>query len=133
MTRFVIDPTTFVHLAESGQGPAPQHSLVAPNSLRSAALEILLARVGDGSLTESEALALHERMTETKIRLLGDRVSRRTAWDLARAGGWEGLAQAEYLAVTLLQADCLVAADPLLRARASGLVTLATIDDLTGP
>ena len=41
------------------------------------------------------------------MRLLGDRVSRRTAWKIAQEQGWETTFDAEYLAVTKLQADAL--------------------------
>jgi hypothetical protein len=49
------------------------------------------------------------------MRLLGDRVSRRTAWRIAREHGWETTFDAEYLAVTKLQADGLVTIDFRLR------------------
>jgi len=55
---------------------------VAPNSLRLRALELLLQEVRAGKLTDDEALQIHERMTELKVRLLGDRVSRRVAWGM---------------------------------------------------
>ena len=55
-------------------------------------------------------------MTEIKIRLLGDRVSRKTAWRVAREHDWDTLRDAEYLAVTRLQADALVTVDPGLAA-----------------
>ena len=71
-------------------------------------------------------------MTELKMRLLGDRVSRRTAWKLARAHGWDGLRDAEYLAVVQLQADALVTVDPELTSKADRLVTLAPLGALLG-
>jgi hypothetical protein len=40
--------------------------------------------VRNGDLTDGLALTHHERLTELKMRLLGDRVSRRTAWTIAR-------------------------------------------------
>jgi hypothetical protein len=73
--------------------------LVAPNSIRSQALDLLLQRVRSGELPEQEALELHERITEVKIQLLGDRVSRRTAWRIAREHDWNTLHETEYLAV----------------------------------
>jgi hypothetical protein len=130
MARFVLDPAALLELAESGAALAPTHRLVAPNSVRSGALDLLLARVQAGTLTESAALALHERMTETRIRLLGDRVSRRNAWRLALEHGWPSVRLAEYISVTRLQADALVALDPELRELADGLVPLATLDEL---
>ena len=133
MTRFVIDPPTLVRLVAQSVTLPASHHLVAPNSLRTRALEILLTQVRDGTLDQRDALALHERMTALKVRLLGDRVSRRTAWDLAIAHGWDDLADAEYVAVTRLQADNLVAGDARLAKRATGLVAVATFGELPLP
>lgn len=65
------------------------------------------------------------------MRLLGDRVSRRTAWKIAREQGWETTYDAEYLAVTGLQADALVTVDAALAAKAKELVPLAPLEALT--
>lgn len=130
MTRFVIDPLTLVQLALDDRRVDPAHQLVAPNSIRSQALDLLLQRVRSGELTEAAALDLHERITELKIRLLGDRVSRRTAWRIAQENNWTTIRDAEYLAIAKLQADALVATDPDLAAKASGLVALATVSKL---
>jgi len=108
----------------------PDHQLVAPNSVRSEAMSILYGQVRGGELTEDEALRLHERLTAVKVRLLGDRVSRRTAWRIAREHGWEAMGDAEYLAVTQLQADALIALDEALVGKANGIVPLASLDDL---
>lgn len=75
----------------------------------------------------------HERMTETKLRLLGDRVSRRTAWQIARRHDWDTLRDAEYIAVTLLQADALATVDARLAGAARNAVPVAAIDDLLAP
>lgn len=72
----------------------------------------------------------HERITEMKMRLLGDRVSRRTAWNLARENDWATLREAEYLAITRLQADALVAMDPIVRERATAIVPVAPLEAL---
>lgn len=133
MARFVIDPPALVHLAEGGRSVDPSHRLVAPNSLRSRSLDLLLRRVQAGELSERDALDIHQRITEAKIRLLGDRVSRRRAWNLSVAHGWTSIEDAEYLAVTELQADALVALDPSLGAKAEGIVALAPVDDLFTP
>jgi predicted nucleic acid-binding protein len=109
------------------------HQLVAPNSIRSEALELLLRDVRAGKRTEAAALTAHERMTEVKMRLLGDRVSRRTAWQFARQHDWDTLRDAEYLAVTQLQADALVTVDPSLAATAAEAVAVAAFDDLLVP
>lgn len=58
-------------------------------------------------------------------------MSRRTAWRLAREQGWESTYDAEYLAVTRLQADALVTVDPALATKAKGFVPLADLDALS--
>ena len=133
MARYVIDAPTLLHIVDAGLPVDPGHQLVAPSSIRSEALELLLRDVRAGERTEKAALAAHERMTEIKIRLLGDRVSRQTAWRVARQHDWDTLRDAEYLAVTKLQADALVTVDPELAAVARDVVPLAAVDDLLAP
>ena len=130
MARYVIDAPTLLHLVDAGLAVDPGHQLVAPNSIRSEALELLLRDVRAGQRAEAEALAAHERMTEIKLRLLGDRVSRRTAWKIARQHDWDTLRDAEYLAVTRLQADALVTVDPRLAAAAQDTVPVAAVNVL---
>src|SRR6188472_1199837 len=107
MARYVIDAPTLLHLVAEGVAIDPGHRLVAPNLLRSQALAQLLAAVRRGDITEDVAL-------QHQVRLLGDRVSRRTAWKIAMEHGWDSTFDAEYLAVTRLQADALVTIDPAL-------------------
>lgn len=130
MTRYVIDAPTLLHLVDDGLTIDPAHQLVAPNVIRSEALQLLLDDVRRNARTEKEALERHERVTEVKIRLLGDRVSRRTAWQIAREHDWDTLRDAEYLAVAKLQADALITLDPELAAKAQGIVPLADLQDL---
>jgi len=131
MTRYVIDAPTLLHIVANGVQVNPRHQLVAPNLIRSQSLTLLLEAVRRGDLTEAQALAQHERLTELKMRLLGDRVSRRTAWKIAREHGWETTYDAEYIAVTKLQADALVTVNSLLATKAKGLVPLAKLEALT--
>lgn len=79
MTRYVIDAPTLLHLVAHGVQVDARHQIVAPSIIRSQALALLFGAVRRGDLTEDVALQHHERVTETKMRLLGDRVSRRTA------------------------------------------------------
>jgi predicted nucleic acid-binding protein len=120
--RYGIDSATLLLIADSGLAIDPSHSLVAPNRILGDLLMALLGEVRAGERDEKDALEVHTRATETKIRLLGDRVSRRTAWNLAREHDWADLRDAEYLAVTKLQADALVTPDARLAALASGIV-----------
>ena len=127
MTRYAVDARALLQIASTGLHVHPDHQLVAPNSVRSESLSLLYDQVRRRELAEDEALRLHERVTELKVRLLGDRVSRRTAWRIAREHGWDAIGDAEYLAVALLQADALIAPDEALERRADGIVPLATL------
>jgi predicted nucleic acid-binding protein len=131
MTRYVVDARTLLHIVSTGVQISSDHQLVAPNLVRSQALSLLFERVKCGELDEVEALRMHERLTEVKMRLLGDRVSRRTAWRIAREHGWGTMGDAEYLAVTRLQADALVTIDEALARRAEGIVPVASLDALS--
>ena len=130
MTRYVIDAAAAIAIARDQTVIAAEHSLVAPSLLRSQVLSILYRAVRAGELSAQEGKVLLDRVTEIKIRLLGDRVSRGTAWRIAEELGWSDTPDAEYLAVTRLQADALIALDPALATRARGAVPLATIDVL---
>jgi predicted nucleic acid-binding protein len=131
VTRFVIDAPTLLHLVAERIVPAARHQLVAPNLLRSQALALLFEDVRGGRLSEHEAMERHEQLTSVKVRLLGDRVSRRVAWQIARELDLHSTVDAEYLAVTRLQADAYVTVDPVARARAEGVVPLGTVDQLS--
>ena len=83
MTRFGIDAPTAIRLAREGVTVAAAHSLVARTLLRSQALAILYGDGRSGRIPRGEALAMLDRITTMRIRLLGDRVSRATAWKVA--------------------------------------------------
>jgi hypothetical protein len=130
VSRYVIDAKTLLHLVDRHVRIDPSHQLVAPTRIRSEALELLLDDVNQGVRQERDALNAHTRMTELKMRLLGDRMSRGTAWRIARERGWPTLRYAEYLAVTRLQADALVTIDPALAGAADGVVPVAPMQSL---
>ena len=131
MARYVIDAPTLLHLVDNSDLRIdPSHQLVAPNSIRSEALQLLLRDVLRGKRTEKAALERHERITELKMRLLGDRGSRGMAWRIANEHGLDTLRDAEYLAITRLQADALVTVDPGLAAKAENIVPVAPLKAL---
>lgn len=132
MTRYVIDPTTTIRLLREGREVHDAHRLVAPGALRSQVMSILFREVRDGATTDADARALLDGLTTMTVRLLNDRVSRATAWKVATELGWDDTADAEYVAVTRLQADALVAGGSGLARRAEGVVPLATFEDLVG-
>jgi predicted nucleic acid-binding protein len=133
MTRYAIDAPTLLHLVTEQLPVDPAHQLVAPNGIRSAALTLLLGLVRTGRLTEKEARDLHTRLTELKIRTLGDRVSRWTSFQIAREQGWHTTYDAEYLAVARLQADAFVTVDEAMAARAQGIVPTERVQALLAP
>jgi predicted nucleic acid-binding protein len=71
------------------------------------------------------------RIGRLPIRLLGDAVLWRRAWEVADTLGWASTYQAEYVALTLLQADSLVTLDAELARSVQGIVATASIDALT--
>ena len=103
---------------------------MAPGSLRSHAQSLLYRSVRVGTLEREAALAQLERVTEIKVRLLNDRVSRANAWRIAEELDLPDTVLAEFLAVTKLQADALVTLDPELARLAAGIVELAGIEAL---
>lgn len=131
VARYVIDARTLLHIVTEELVVDPAHQLAAPNLIRSQALALLLTAVRDGAISEDVALQRHECFTAIKMRLLGDRVSRRTAWKLAQEHGWDSTFEAEYLAVCKLQADALVTIDPALAAMAADVVPLEPLAALT--
>ena len=90
--------------------PWPSCDLPDP-ARRAEALELLLGDVRNGTRSDLEATACQEKMAQVKMRLVGDRVSPCTAWQIARERGWEPLRAAEYLAVPILQADAFATVD----------------------
>jgi predicted nucleic acid-binding protein len=64
------------------------------------------------------------------IRLLGDAVLRRRAWNRADRLGWAPTYDAEYVALAQLQADGFVTLDADLARSVEGIVVTASIDAL---
>lgn len=125
MARYVIDPGTTLRLLRDERTVSGAHKLVAPARLRSDVLSALYGQVRQGALDDRAGRRELEGFAELSIRLLGDRVSRSTAWTIARDLDWADAGPAEYLAVAKLQADALITDDPRLIAGADGLIPLA--------
>jgi indolepyruvate ferredoxin oxidoreductase alpha subunit len=64
------------------------------------------------------------------MRLLGDAVLRRQAWKVADQLGWASTYEAEYIALTQLQADAFVTMDSKLEDSIKGIVATASVEDL---
>lgn len=132
MSRYVIDTSVVLHLLSEDVAVSSDHQLVAPASIRSQVLAALYESVRRGEMTEAEGFALHARFSTMKIRLLGDKVLRRRAWEIADQLGWESTYRAEFIALTQLQADAFVTLDADLAREVASLVSIASIDDLIG-
>jgi predicted nucleic acid-binding protein len=133
MTRFVVDCAVVLHLAGAGIEVAAEHELLAPTLLRSQTLSALHEAVHRGEVAPDVALDRLGRIRAMPIRLLGDAVLRRRAWDVAEQLGWAETYDAEYVALTQLQADAFVTLDTELARRVDGIVPTATIEALQRP
>ena len=107
---------------------AKDHELLAPTLVRSQLLSLYHEAVHRGELEAKEARARLARFNNMKMRLLGDAVLRRRAWELADRLGWDETYDAEYLALTQLQGDALVTLNDKLSN--AGVVPIASIADL---
>jgi predicted nucleic acid-binding protein len=132
VTRFVVDLSTVLHLAAEGVDPPREHELLAPTLLRSQVLSALHEAVARGELPADVARERLDRIGRMPIRLLGDAVLRRRAWALADRLGWASTFDAEYVALTQLQADAFVTLDAELARSVEGVVATASVDALRG-
>lgn len=130
MTRFVVDAGAVLHLASTGIEVPGEHELLAPTLLRSQTLSALHEAVQRAELPADVARDRLARIARMPIRLLGDAVLRRRAWDLADQLGWASTYDAEYVALTQLQADAFVTLDAELARSVEGIVGAASIDAL---
>ena len=130
MTRFVVDCGVVLELASEGFEVPAEHGLLAPTLLRSQTLSVLHEAVHAGEIAPDVALDRLASIRAIPIRLLGDAVLRRRAWDLAEQLGWASTYDAEYVAHTQLQADAFVTLDSELARRVDGVVSTAPIDAL---
>jgi predicted nucleic acid-binding protein len=130
MTRFVIDATVGLHIVAEGIEVDPRHELLAPTLFRSQTMTSMHEAVVRGDIPADVAFRQLETLWKLKIRLLGDAVLRRVAWDIAQQMGWPSTLDAEYIALTKLQGDAFVTLNDLLARQVRDLVPIATIDDL---
>jgi indolepyruvate ferredoxin oxidoreductase alpha subunit len=126
VTRFVVDCETLLRIAAGEVEVAAGHQLVAPTLVRSQALSALYEAARRGELSAAEGLERVTRINSLKIRFLGDKVLQRTAWRVADQLGWETTFDAEFVALTQLQADAFVTSDSALAQAVSALVETAS-------
>ena len=95
--------------------------------MRSQTLSVMHEAVRRGEIPAEVALDRLESIWAMKIRLLGDAVLRRRAWAVADQLGWDSTYNAEYIALTQLQADAFVTTDMELARGVDGIVATASI------
>lgn len=108
-----------------------EHQLLAPALLRSQLLSLLYRSVRRGELTRKDADRRLDYVRALRIRLLGDRVLQNVAWKIADQLGWADTLDAEYLALTRLQADAFITLDADLADAAKGVVAVAPVEVLS--
>ena len=130
MTRYVIGPDVAIRLAHDEAVICDDHQLLAPTLLRSQMLSLLYQAVRRGEMTRKDAERQLNYVRGLRIRLLGDRVLQNVAWKAAGLLGWPDTFDAEYVALTQLQADALITLDRHLADAVKDLVKVAPIEAL---
>jgi predicted nucleic acid-binding protein len=130
MTRYVIGPDVAIRLAQEQAVIGDEHQILAPTLLRSQMLSSLYQAVHRGEMTKKDAEQRLNYVRGLRIRLLGDRVLQNVAWKVADELGWPDTFEAEYVALTQLQADALITLDDRLAQAVKGLVQVAPVEAL---
>lgn len=133
VTIFVIDAPVAIDLATNGAVIPSEHSLTAPTLLRSQVLALVYESVRRGEIDERAGRKVLDNIRGLRIRLLGDRSLQDHAWRIAAELNWPDTYQAEFIALTQLQADALATADQKLAAAASAFVTTVPSVDILRP
>lgn len=131
MTRYVIGPDVALRLARDEATIRETHQVLAPTLLRSQVLSLLYQAVRRGEMTKKDAKRQLDSVRGLRIRLLGDRVLQNVAWKVADGLGWPDTFDAEFVALTQLQADAFITLDGTLAQSVKHLVTVAPIEALT--
>ena len=131
MAKYVIGPDVAIHLAHDEAVIRDEHQILAPALLRSQLLSLLYQAVHRGEMTHKDAERRLSYVRGLRIRLLGDRVLHSVAWKVADQLGWPDTFDAEYVALTQLQADALITLDRQLAHAVKDLVTVAPIEALS--
>jgi predicted nucleic acid-binding protein len=131
MSRYVIGPDVAIALARERAVVRHEHQLLAPTLIRSQVLARLYGAVQAGEVSRRDARTCLDHLRGLRLRLLGDRVLQRTAWAVAAGLGWADTFDAEYVALTQLQADAFVTLDDDLARAVAHLVTVAPLTELT--
>ena len=131
MTKYVIGPDVALRLAHEEAVIPDEHQVLAPTLLRSQLLTLLYQAVRSGEMTKKDAERRLNYVRGLRIRLLGDRVLQNVAWKVADQLGWPDTFDAEYVALTQLQADAFITLDAELAHAVKDLVRIAPMEALS--
>jgi predicted nucleic acid-binding protein len=87
--------------------------------------------VRSGEMTTKDVDRRVDYVRGLRVRLLGDRVLQNVAWKIADQLGWPDTLDAEYVALTQLQADAFITLDAEPAHAAKSLLTIAPIEALS--
>ena len=132
MTRYVIGPDVVIRLAGDEAVIPDGHHMLAPALLRSQMVSLLYQAVRRGEMTKEDAerRLLYARGMRIRLHEDDDRLLQNAAWQIAGQLGWPDTFDAEYVALTQLEADALITFDRQLADAVKDLVTVAPIEAL---
>jgi predicted nucleic acid-binding protein len=130
MTRYVSGPDVAIHLAGEEAVIPDGHHLLAPALLRSQMLSLLYQAVHRGEMTKEDAERRLFYARGMRIRLLEDHELQNAARNVADQLGWPDTFDAEYVALTQLQADALITLDRQFADVVKDLMAVAPIEAL---
>ena len=130
MTRYVIGPDVAIRLAGDEAVVPDGHHMLAPGLLRSQMLSLLYQAARRGEITKKDAERRLVYAAGMRIRLHEGPLLQNAAWELADQLGWSDTFDAEYVALTQLEADALITLDRQLADAVKDLVTVAPVEAL---
>jgi len=130
MTRYVIGPDVAIRLAGDEAVVPDGHHMLAPALVRSQILSLLYQAVHRGEMTKEDAERRLFYAQGMRIRLHEDYPLQKSAWLVAEQLGWSDTFDAEYVALTQLEADALITLDRRLADAVKDLVTVVPIEAL---
>jgi predicted nucleic acid-binding protein len=130
MTRYVIGPDVAIRLAGDEAEVPDGHHLLAPALLRSQMLSLLYQTARRGEMTKEDAERRLFYVQGMRIRMHEDYLLQKAAWKVAGQLGWPDTFDAEYVALTQLEADALITLDRQLAGAVKDLVTVAPLEAL---
>ena len=128
MTRYVIGPDIAIHLAGEEAVIPDGHHMLAPAILRSQMLYSSIGSTRDKSPRRMPSTPVLP--ARDAVRLLEKPLLQNAAWNVADQLGWPDTFDAEYVALTQLQADALIMLHRQPADAVKDLVTVAPIEAL---